>query len=135
MNRRSGVVKSKAAEEGQDQSMSRWLLVPWPVRVLCVLMIASALVVVVATHGPVVPRVLFLGIFLGWVVLLLRGIRWIWVVTMVLFALGLLAQVLSGNVKWIGIILIIVDFILLIHPLTRQFYEHGDANADTSLDR
>jgi hypothetical protein len=98
-------------------------------------MIVSALVVVVATHGPALPRVLFVGIFLGWAVLLLRGIRWIWIATILLFALGLLAQVLSANIRWIGIILIIVDFALLIHPLTRRFYEPGDPQADASLDR
>jgi hypothetical protein len=109
----------------QNRRIIMWRGVPWPVRALCLCIGVSALVVAAATHGPAFPRLLFLGFFIGWAVLLLRGNRWIWIVTILLFAFGFLTQIVSGSVTWYGVLLILVDLALLMHPLTREFYRRG----------
>jgi hypothetical protein len=86
-------------------------------------MAVLAVVLAVTTGGPVGPRVAAAVVLLVWAFVLLLGRRWIWVATLVVLALGLIAQIVSGDVKWYGAVLTVIEFALLLHPLTREFYD------------
>ncbi len=102
--------------------MSSWHNIPWPIKVICAWMPIGAVVIAAISHGPVVPRVLLVVIAVAWALALLQRIRWIWVVTLIVFVLGLISEILSGGLRWYGAVLTVTELALLLHPLTRQFY-------------
>lgn len=105
--------------------MIAWRTVPWSVSALCACMAVSAIVLAVVTRGPVAPRVGTAAVLLVWAVALLQGIRWIWVATVVISGLALIAEITSGSLKWYGAVLTVVELVLLLHPQTRAFYKVG----------
>jgi hypothetical protein len=114
--------------------MVAWERIPWPLWAYCGLMVLSAVVVTATTDGPVIGRVGVVIVLLAWAFVLLLDIRWIWTATLVILVLVFISEVASGRLRWYGIVLTSVEFVLLLHPLTRQFYSasrYRQEGADT----
>jgi hypothetical protein len=58
---------------------------------------------------------------LAWAYFLLRGIRWLWFVTLAIHVLTIPGIVL-GSVRWEGSVFTIAGLILLLLPATREYF-------------
>jgi hypothetical protein len=54
---------------------------PWPLWVYSVAMLLGTISIEVKVHGPVLAKVLFAAIMLAWLYSLLKGVRWVWMAT------------------------------------------------------
>lgn len=115
--------------EADSGGMIAWRAVPWPLWIFCAFTAVLAVVFAVVPQGPIGPRVGAAVFFLAWAFVLLLGIRWIWVATLVVLVLGLVPWILSGGATWYGAVVTIVEFSLLLHPQTRAFYRTGRARS------
>ncbi|HET9154931.1 MAG TPA: hypothetical protein VFN85_12555 [Solirubrobacterales bacterium] len=105
--------------------MIGWKRVPWPLWVFAVAQLLIAARVEIKVHGPVLLMVLYPGLIIGWLYLLLRGMRWVWLTTLALFVLGLVFELVSGSLRWWGIAMALVEITLLLLPVTRSYFTHG----------
>jgi hypothetical protein len=101
-----------------------WKAVPWP------LWIYSAITVITTIslefHGPVSVRVLFAIIMLVWLYLLLKGLRWVWILTVGVYVLGSI-QLVWISFTWRGAAIGLVELLLLLLPETRRYFSSGTA--------
>lgn len=102
--------------------MIDWKRVPWPLWVYSVAMLLAASLLEVNVHGPVSARVLFAVIMLMWLYFLLRGVRWVWIVTIGIYALGVVPDLISGSLTWQGVVLSLIGLMLLLLPVTRRYF-------------
>jgi uncharacterized membrane protein YgcG len=102
--------------------MIEWRRVPW----LLWLYSAVQLLVVISTevkvHGPVPAKGLFAVVMLVWIYFLLKGVRWVWMVTIGVYALGLVLYLIPGSFTWQGVGLSLVGLVLLLLPGTRRHF-------------
>jgi hypothetical protein len=90
--------------------------------VYAALIVFSSVLLVVSVHGPVAARVFFVALMAAWLYMLLKGVRWVWIATLVITALGLLIDAMSGVASWRGGISTLIALGLLVLPVTRQYF-------------
>jgi hypothetical protein len=111
--------------------MIDWERVPWPLWIYSVAMLLAAGLLEVKVHGPVSARVLFAVIMIGWLYLLLKGVRWAWIVTIGIYVLGAVPDLISGSLTWQGIGLSLLGLMLLLLPITRRYFSSPTAAVGT----
>jgi hypothetical protein len=67
-------------------------------------------------------KALYLYIMLTWLFCLLRGVRWVWIVTIGLYTLGLVSYLISVFPEWHFDALSVVGLFLLLLPITRRYF-------------
>jgi len=106
--------------------MIEWGEVPWT---LWVYVVSSTLTpVVVALTSSIKPtlQVYFILASLVWNFFLLRGVRWLWLVTLICGLLGGVVDLVTGVGSWHGYLLGLIEIVLLVLPVTRRFFR-GEA--------
>jgi hypothetical protein len=81
----------------------------------------------IKVHGPVSARVLFAAVMLAWLYFLLKGVRWVWIVTVGIYVLGFVPDLISGSLMWPGLALGLVGLMLLLLPVTRRHFSRHTA--------
>jgi hypothetical protein len=109
--------------------MIEWRRVPWPLWAYSVATLLGVTLIEVQAHGPVAVKVLYPVLILAWLYCLLVGVRWVWIVTLVINVLGLIPYVISGSLSWQGVILSLVSPLLLLLPVTRRYFSSDTAVA------
>ena len=71
---------------------------------------------------------LYPALVLGWLYFLLRGMRWIWLVTLAFFALGFALELVAGPRHWWGPAMSSVALILLLLPVTRRYVDRDPSS-------
>ena len=102
--------------------------VPWTLWVY----VASTgvnLVVLLARPIRVAPAIFAVIFVTIWDYSLLRGVRWVWIATVVLFLLSLVVWLVIGSGTWWAIGIGLLQLLLLLLPPTRRFFE-SPATAD-----
>jgi hypothetical protein len=105
----------------------RWRQVPWSLWAYVVLTIVGIVRTVFTFSGPVA-LLLFAALFiLVWDYFLLRGVRWLWVATIVVFVFYSVIDLLNGTGTWFGEVLGLIELALLLLPPTRRFFGAGNS--------
>ena len=73
---------------------------PWTLWVYVAYTLATSALVENRTAGPLVPKVGFAIVILGWLFFLVKGLRWLWFVTLAVGILGFVADLITGPVRW-----------------------------------
>lgn len=63
-----------------------------------------------------------IALVIAWTFFLLKGVRWVWIGTLIVSALGLLDTVILGPRVWWSLLLYAVPFGLLLAPTTRRYF-------------
>jgi hypothetical protein len=100
---------------------------PWPLWVYSVGTLLAAISIEIKVHGPVSARVLFAAVMLAWLYFLLKGVRWVWIVTVGIYVLGLVPDLISGSLMWQGLALGLSGLVLLLLPVTRRHFSRHTA--------
>lgn len=109
--------------------MIAWRRVPWPLWVLAVVLLSDAVRIEFVVNGPVLVMILNPVLILAWVYFLFRGVRWIWLLTIVLGALGLAVDVVAGSFRLWGDAESLIELMLLLLPVTRRYFSPQQAPA------
>lgn len=111
--------------------MIEWRRVPWPLWGYSAVILLGVILVEVNAHTPIPARALFAVAMLAWLYFLLKGVRWVWIVTVGLYVLGLIPDLISGSLKWQGVALSVIGLTLLLLPVTRRYFSSRPAVART----
>jgi hypothetical protein len=103
-----------------------WEKAPWSLRAYVILSLASSLIVAIVASSPILPRVFLVGFTIVICFFLLKGVRWLWILSIAFIPLGFAMAVAQGNVRWYSVALGVVDLILLIHPDTRRVFRREE---------
>lgn len=111
--------------------MIEWGKVPWALWAYVVLASAGIILAVVRASGstPAAPLVFAIVVILAWNYFLLRALRWIWIATVVLFALFLVFDLATWTGTWYGDFAGVVQLVLLLLPASRRFFGIGAGRA------
>jgi len=90
-------------------------------------MLLATILIEIKIHGPVSAKVLFAIVTLAWLYVLLKGVRWVWMVTIGIYALGLVPDLFSGSLTWQGVALSLSGLVLLLLPVTRRYFSRHTA--------
>lgn len=107
--------------------MIEWRRVPWPLWVYSVVTLTGAIVIEVEAHAPIPARALLIVVMLAWLYVLFTGVRWVWIGTVCIYVLGLVPDLASGSLKWWGVVVSLIGLVLLLLPITRQYFSSGTA--------
>jgi membrane protein insertase Oxa1/YidC/SpoIIIJ len=111
--------------------MIEWKRVPWPLWAYSVAVLLAAILIEVKVHGPVPAKVLFAAVMLAWLYFLLKGVRWVWIVTIGIYVLVLVPDLISGSLTWSGVALSLIGLMLLLLPMTRRYFSTRAAAVGT----
>lgn len=75
--------------------------------------------------------IFFVVFTLLWDFALLRGLRWVWLATLILGVGGLLINLMTGTGTWHGYLLSVVGYGLLLAAPTRRFFAKREAAVAT----
>jgi hypothetical protein len=109
--------------------MIEWRRVPWPLWAYSVIMFLGVILIEVKAHGPIPAKALYPFVMFAWLYFLLKGVRWVWIVTVGIYVLGLLPYLISGSLKWQGVALSLIGLLLLLTPVTRRYFSRNTAAA------
>ena len=101
--------------------MIDWDKLPWSLRVYAFLIGIGAIVVVTQAHR-VAGIAIFVVLILTWLYFLLRGSRFLWIVTVGISVLGLMTDLAFYSFTILGFATGIVGLVLLVLPSTRRFF-------------
>lgn len=99
-----------------------WRQVPWPLWVFAAAQLLVVARVEAMVHGPILAMILYPVLVLGWLYFLLRGVRWIWLVTLGVVVLGLAFELVSGSLRWWATTIGVAEALLLLLPFTRRYF-------------
>ena len=111
--------------------MIEWRRVPWPLWIYSASVLFSATLIEVEAHGPIPAKVLFVAVMLTWLYFLLKGVRWVWMVTIGIYVLGLVPDLISRSLTWQGVALSLIGLMLLLLPVTRRHFSSHTAAIGT----
>jgi membrane protein implicated in regulation of membrane protease activity len=94
-------------------------------------MLLAVISLEVKVHGPVLARILFAIIMLVWLYFLLKGVRWVWMVTIAIYVLGVVPNLISGSLTWQGVVSSLLGLMLLLLPVTRRYFSSPTAAVGT----
>src|ERR1700733_3291157 len=102
--------------------MIAWRRVPWTLWAFAALTVAGAIVVLARASGnaPATALIIYVVVICAWLYFLLRGARWVWMITVGVGLVGLLFYLISGSGTWLGISSGLVGLVLLVLPPTRR---------------
>lgn len=109
----------------------RWYQAPLPLWAFVVLTTGDAIVPVATASGPVAPWIFLVAFILAWNYFLLRGLRWLWIATIVGFAFFTGVDLFTGTATWYGTLLGLIELGFLLLPPTRRFF--GATNPPLAL--
>jgi hypothetical protein len=103
--------------------VTSWRQVPWTLWAFAVLTVAGLIVVLARASGnaPVAALIIYVVLTCAWLYFLLRGVRWVWMVTVGVGLVGLLFDLITGSGTWLGISSGLVGLLLLVLPATRRY--------------
>jgi hypothetical protein len=110
--------------------MMDWRQIPWPLWIYSAITLLGAILIEFRAHGPFLAKALYPIVMLVWLYFLLKGVRWIWIVTVGIYIVGLIPYLISGSLKWQGIALSLIGILLLLLPVTRQYFSKNPVAAD-----
>lgn len=110
--------------------MSEWRRAPWPLWVYSAITLLGVILIEVKTHGPFLAKALYLLVMVAWLYSLLKGVRWIWIITVGIYVLGFVAYLISGSINWQGLALSLVGALLLMLPGTRRYFSNHTVATD-----
>lgn len=113
----------------QHPGMIEWRQVPWTLWVIAAAMLWSAARIELGVHQPVLAMVLYPAVVLGWIYSLFRGVRWVWLVTIAVYVLGFGLDLVSGSIQLWAWTISLIEFALLLLPITRHHFEKHRATA------
>lgn len=111
--------------------MLKWREVPWPLWIYSAVMLVGMILIEAEAHGPILAKALYPFVMLAWLYFLLKGVRWIWIVTVGTYVLGLIPYLISGSLKWQGVFLSLIGLMLLLLPATRRYFSRTAVVAST----
>jgi hypothetical protein len=106
-----------------------WGKVPFPLRAYVVLTTGGIVVTALVASVPVVPAIFTIVTTLVWNFFLIRGVRWLWIVTIIVGALTIGFDLITSTGTWYGISLGLVSLALLVLPATRRFFQADESVA------
>jgi hypothetical protein len=106
--------------------------VPWSLWLYVLASVALSAWFVTQVSGPLAALVLFGVIMLAWAVALLSGVRWLWIATVAVGALGLISNLATGPRTWHGIAGGVISLGLLLLPATRRYFANEPLAAKDS---
>jgi hypothetical protein len=100
-----------------------WRQVPWTLWAFAVLTLAGLIVVLAGAAGdaPATLLIIYVVLTCAWLFFLLRGVRWLWMITVGVGLVGLFFDLVTGSGTWLGISSGVVDLVLLLLPATRRY--------------
>jgi hypothetical protein len=100
-----------------------WRQVPWTLWAFAVLGLAGLIVVVVRTVGdtPAIPLGLYVVLTFAWLYFLLKGVKWVWMITVGVSLVGTLFDLIAGSWTWLTLISGLVSLLLLVLPITCRY--------------
>ena len=103
--------------------MIAWRRVPWTLWAFAVLTVAGLAVVLARASGnaPVTALIVYVVLICAWLYFLLRGVRWVWMITVGVGLFGLIFDLITGSGTWLGIASGLVGLLLLLLPATRRY--------------
>jgi hypothetical protein len=104
--------------------MVEWRRIPPTLWLFSAVALAETVLVEIQADGPVAAKVLFGALMLGWIYLLLHGMRWVWLLTVGISVLGLVSAGTGGSLEWPGLALTLAGLVFLLLPATRYYYLH-----------
>jgi hypothetical protein len=99
-----------------------WRKVPWTLWVYAAFTVAGMIVIEVVLHGKVATKVIFPFFTFAYLFFLLKGLRWLWIATLVVLILGLVVDLIIGPATWRGILTDVIGPVLLLLPVTRRYF-------------
>ncbi len=102
--------------------MIEWGKVPWSLWLFVLASVALSAWFVIRVSGPPVALILFAAIVLAWAVALLSGVRWLWIATVAVAALGFISGLVIGPLTWYGIAGEVIGLCLLLLLPTRRYF-------------
>lgn len=102
--------------------MIEWRRVPWTLWVYSAFVLAGVILIEVEVHGRVPSKVLFPFVMFVWLIFLLNGVRWVWLVTVGLSVLWFVGDLISGSFTLQGTALGLIEPALLLLPTTRRYF-------------
>jgi hypothetical protein len=107
-----------------------WGKVPWTLWGYALITVGSVvqfLLRVPYTHPVLI--VMFVALMVAWTVFLLKGVRWLWIATLIAFGLGFLQIVIFGPRIWWSLLLSLIPLALLLAPPTRLYFAKQERQA------
>jgi hypothetical protein len=103
--------------------MIAWRRVPWTLWAFAALTVAGLIVVLARASGnaPATALIIYVVLTCAWLYFLLRGVRWVWMITVGVGLVGLLFDLISGSGTWLGISSGLVGLLLMVLPATRRY--------------
>jgi hypothetical protein len=103
--------------------MIAWRGVPWTLWAFAGLTVAGLIVVLARVSGdaPVAALIIYVALTCGWLYFLLRGVRWVWMVTVGFGLVGLMFDLITGSGTWLGFSSGLVGLLLMLLPATRRY--------------
>lgn len=111
--------------------MIEWRGVPWPLWAYSAIMLSGAISIEIESHGPIGAKALYPLFMLAWLYFLVKGVRWVWIVTVGIYVLGLIGYLAWGPLKWQGVTLTLLGILLLMLPVTRRYFSRQTAVVGT----
>lgn len=103
--------------------MIEWRRVPWTLWVYSAFGLVGVILIEVEIHGQIPSKVLFPFVMLAWLFFLLKGVRWVWFVTLGVSVLGFAGELISDSLAWNGIVMGLINPMLLLLPVTRRYFK------------
>jgi hypothetical protein len=103
--------------------MIAWRRVPWTLWAFAVLTVAGLIVVIARASGDVQVKALafYVVITAAWLYFLLKGVKWVWMITVGVELVGLLFDLITGSGTWLGDSSGLVGLVLILLPVTRRY--------------
>jgi hypothetical protein len=95
--------------------------IPWTLWAYSALVVLSGVLVEIQASAPSPAKLLLAAFLLGWLYLLLRGMWWVWGMTVAIYILELAAEVAAGSITWQGVGVRLVGLLLLLLPASRAY--------------
>jgi hypothetical protein len=103
--------------------MIAWRQVPWTLWAFTALTVAGLIVVLAraSDSAPVSALIVYVVLISAWLYFLLRGVRWVWMITVGVALVGLFFDLVTGSGTWLGISSGLVGLLLMLLPATRRY--------------
>lgn len=74
-----------------------------------------------------VAKLFYFIVTVTWLYYLLKGVRGVWMITVGIYGLGLVAHLISGSLEWQAGTLSGIGLLLLLLPVTRRYFMASNA--------
>lgn len=103
--------------------MIAWRQVPWTLWAFAVLTVAGLVVVLArsSTDFHVRALVLYVIVTATWLFFLLKGVWWVWALTVGVALVGTIFDLITGSWTWLGMTSGLVGLALMLLPATRRY--------------